>query len=90
MQNGKSMVMCGVTMVVGMVAGAHLMSARPAEAQRTGFRECYAGHQETVDIDGHGVVAAPSTGHMVNVPAGWTVVGAGGDGGGSVVVLFCR
>lgn len=90
MQNGKWMVMGGGMMLVGMAAGAHVFGAQPAEAQHTSFRECYAGHQETVDIDGHGVVAAPSTGHMVNVPAGWTVVSAGGDGGGSVVVLFCR
>lgn len=91
MNEGKWMAVGGVMTLVGIAAGAYLFGAPPAAAQHSGFRQCFGGQQEVVDINSSGDVTMPSPAYTVNVPAGWTVVsGAGGGRPDHMYILFCR
>lgn len=90
MADWKLVAVGGVMSLLGMAVGAQLFGAQPAVAQIGGWRECFMGRQETVDIDLHGIVTSPDHAHNIFVPSGYTVVsGVGGDRDVGVV-LFCR
>lgn len=86
----------GSAMTLAAVAfGALAFRSPPVEAQTSaGYRECFFGIQEFVDINDEGVVQTPQRNRLIRVPTGWEVVSSGGMGsdnherGG--VVMFCR
>jgi hypothetical protein len=87
----KNLLLGAGLMLVGMVAGAQLFGAPSAVAQSAGYRECFVGFQEGVDIDDSGTVHLPEASRNIRVPSGYTVVsGAGGGSVGRGYVLFCR
>jgi hypothetical protein len=88
MKDWKLAVVVSAMTLLGVAVGAQMFGAQPATAQDTGWRECFFGHQQSVDINNEGVVATPDRAHTIVVPAGYSVVGAGGGSIG--MVLFCR
>ena len=69
----------------GVALGAYLFGGNPVQAQQAGYRECFFGRQEGVDINNEGVVARPNPDQTIVVPAGYEVVSGGG-----AFILFCR
>jgi hypothetical protein len=91
MKEWKLALVVGAMTLLGVAVGAQMFGAQPATAQTTGYRQCFIGRQETVDIDGEGVVALPERSRSIIVPSGYEVVsGGGGDATRSGYVLFCR
>ncbi|MBX3273698.1 MAG: hypothetical protein KF729_25765 [Sandaracinaceae bacterium] len=77
---------------LGAALGGALFAGAPAEAQAR-FTTCFGGIQEVVDINDSGEVQMPQRNRMIQVPAGWTVVGSGGGSNENhrdIFVLFCR
>ncbi len=91
MEQWKLAVVVGAVALSGVVVGAGCFGAPAASAQvaQPAFTRCFFGRQESVDVDNSGVVASPDLSHTINVPAGWTVVGAAGTEG-QAAVLLCR
>jgi hypothetical protein len=91
MKDWKLAVVVGAMTLAGVVVGAQVFGAQPATAQEAGYRQCFVGIQEGVDINDEGVVATPERSRTIVVPSGYTVVGgAGGGTPGRGYVLFCR
>lgn len=92
MQQWKTALAAGAIAIGGILAGATFFGAQPADAQgSTGYRQCFFGQQELVDIDSNGVVATPPRSRTINVPRGYEVVGGGGNmRGDHGTILFCR
>lgn len=80
----------------GVALGAYLFAGNPVQAQQAGYRECFIGRQETVDINNDGVVERPNRDRTILVPAGYEVVAGGGasdsanGNSNSGTILFCR
>lgn len=76
----------------GIAAGLQVFGSQPAGAQAaTGYRECFLGQQELVDIGNDGLVAPPPRARTIVVPRGYDVVGGGGNHRGDHgTILFCR
>ncbi len=89
MKDYKLALVVGSMTLLGVAVGAQVFGAQPATAQTTGYRQCFAGWQEAVDINNEGVVATPDRAHTILVPSGYDLVSSGGGGAGTVV-LFCR
>lgn len=96
MEHWKLALVVGGMTLLGVVIGAEVFAARPASAQQAGYRECFFGRQESVDINNEGVVERPGRNRMILVPAGFDVVAGGGAssiGNGNAndaSILFCR
>ena len=86
----------GVMTLGGVVVGAQCFGSRPVSAQASGYRECFFGRQESVDINNEAVVEHPNRDRMIIVPAGFEVVGGGGastmsnGNANDATILFCR
>ena len=88
-QQWKWVALGGGLVALGMVLGSQLVSAPPAVAQTSGYRECFFGRQETVDINSDGIVRAPDRAHSIVMPTGYELAGSGGLANHGIV-LFCR
>lgn len=69
--------------LAGVLLGAQA-SAAPAQAQTAGvqYARCAVVRQESLDVGSDGHAETMDTGHTILIPAGWEVVGGGGQGGG--------
>ena len=80
----------------GVALGAYLFGGNPVQAQQAGYRECFFGRQESVDINNEGLVERPNRDQTIVVPTGFEVVSGGGasrltSGNASTgTILFCR
>jgi hypothetical protein len=78
MEGWKIGVVVGGMTLAGVVVGATCFGTQPVRAQSaSGYRECFFGRQETVDINNEGVVERPWRNRMIVVPAGFEVVAGG-------------
>jgi hypothetical protein len=75
------------SMAVGALAVGPVSAA--AQTRPAGYQECFFGLQEAVDIDNDGQVDTPDEDRLIHVPTGWTVVSAGGNEDGGLI-LFCH
>jgi hypothetical protein len=92
MQQWKAALAASAIGLGGMALGMQLTGSEPASAQApTGYRECFFGQQEVVDIGNDGVVDTPPRARMIVVPRGYEAVGGGGNSRGDHgTILFCR
>jgi hypothetical protein len=97
MEGWKIGVVVGGMTLAGVVVGATCFGTQHVRAQATsGYRECFFGRQETVDINNEGVVERPGRNRMIVVPAGFEVVAGGGasslsnGNANDASILFCR
>ncbi len=96
MEQWKLGAVVGVMTLGGVVVGAQCFGSRPVSAQASGYRECFFGRQESVDINNEAVVEHPNRDRMIIVPAGFEVVGGGGastmsnGNANDATILFCR
>jgi hypothetical protein len=87
----------GAMTLAGVIVGSTCFGTQPVSAQQAaGYRECFFGRQETVDINNEGVVDRPGRNRMIVVPTGFEVVGGGGasqlsnGNANDASILFCR
>ncbi|MFO0708788.1 MAG: hypothetical protein U0353_03055 [Sandaracinus sp.] len=97
MEQWKLALVVGAMTLGGVAVGAQLFGARTVSAQQaSGYRECFFGRQESVDINNEGVVDRPGRNRMIVVPAGFEVVAGGGastisnGNANDASILFCR
>jgi len=93
MREIRSAVVGGVLVLMGVALGAVVFRSEPADAQTAGYRRCVLGRQQTHDINNEGVwERADRDFHGdrdIPIPAGWEVVGAGGEQV-TGTILICR
>ena len=96
MESFKVAFLASAMTLSGVALGAYLFGGNPVQAQQAGYRECFFGRQESVDINNEGVVERPNRDQTIVVPAGFEVVGGGGasrltSGNASTgTILLCR
>ncbi|MBN8612075.1 MAG: hypothetical protein J0L92_15885 [Deltaproteobacteria bacterium] len=97
MEGWKVGLVVGGMTLAGVVVGATCFGTQRVSAQQAGgYRECFFGRQESVDINNEGIVERPGRNRTIIVPAGFEVVGGGGastisnGNANDASVLFCR
>lgn len=96
MESFKVAFLASAMTLSGVALGAYLFGGNPVQAQQAGFRECFFGRQESVDINNDGIVDRPGRNRMIVVPPGFEVVSGGGastisnGNANDASILLCR